>query len=90
MGEQKNSTDAATGQAARNRVRYIQFSVPKIFRKAVLTSTTVNTPKANREWSRLISFWGVSEGMAAMTGLSSTSERPADTENTTVPSSRPP
>lgn len=84
-----NITDAKTGHSAKNRVKYIQFSAPNSFRNAVLMTTTVNTPKAYREWSVLISRWGVSEGIAAITGLSRTSDKPAETEKITVPATSP-
>ena len=71
-------------------MRYAQFSLPKIFKKEVPMTTIVSTPKAYREWRKLISRWGLSEGMAAMTGLRSASERPADREKITVPITSPP
>jgi putative Holliday junction resolvase len=35
-----------SGNEPKNRVRYIQFSLPNILRKSVLITTTVKNPKA--------------------------------------------
>jgi hypothetical protein len=37
----------------------------------------------------LISFCGLSDGIAAITGLNKTSERPAETEKIIVPTTKP-
>ena len=65
-------------------VKNIQLCVPNTVKKKVLIKTTVNTPNAYNEWSILISFCGFWDGIAAIIGLRSTSERPDATEKITV------
>ena len=56
----------------------------------MLTITTPTTPQAKMECSLLISRSGLSAGIAAMTGLMSTSESPPDAAKMTAPSISPP
>ena len=43
-GDVQNITQVMIGRAAQNRVRYIQFSEPNIFKASVLRITTMRTP----------------------------------------------
>ena len=66
-------------------MRIYQYSRPKTFKNSVLIRTTTATPHAYTEWARLMSRSGLSDGSAAITGLISTSARPAAAEKITVP-----
>ena len=50
---------------------------------------TGTTPQAYTEWSLLISLSGSSDGIAAITGLVSTSQRPLEAAKIIVPTTRP-
>ena len=88
-GEVKNKNEAIRGRIAKINVKYIQFSVPKIRKKTDAIITFVTTPQPYKECSLLISLSGLSEGIAATTGLMRTSARPAETENIIVPKTKP-
>ena len=84
IGDLQYSTKAAKGTTDHSKDKYIQFSAPNTFMYSVLSITTQTTPQAYIEWSLLISLSGLSLGIAATTGLTSTSARPEPTEKITV------
>ena len=82
-------TEAMTGSAAKNSVKYIQFCEPNSAKNTVQTTMTNKMPKAYSECSMLMSRCGLSEGSAAMVGESMTSESPEAIEKTIVPTKSP-
>ena len=76
----------ARGITVQSRARYCHRSLPNTVRNTVLITTTPTTPQAYMECSWLISLSGFFEGMAATTGLVSTSDSPAADEKIIVPS----
>ena len=85
----ENSTADVAGASTHTSARYCQCVLPNANRNSVANRIKPTTPQAYTECSLLTSRSGFSDGMAAMTGLISTSVRPPDAANSTVPSTRP-
>jgi hypothetical protein len=89
IGEVIKSTAVQMGKVAKNSVRKLQFSLPKSLKKTVLIRIITVTPTPKRECRKLISRPGLSDGIAATTGLTRTSESPAEIEKITVAIANP-
>ena len=89
MGVRINKIAAVSGTAVINSTSHCQYSLPSNSKNAVATTTMPTTPQAYTECSLLISLSGFSAGIAAMTGLISTSQSPLAAQATTVPSTKP-